>query len=256
MSIEFPIFEEVKLGRSPLSEVICQVKFPPILKIGAEKPVNFQDQIRHLFPEYKEEYFIPLNIETSASDENIMPLKTPKLYHFLNIEDKMQVTLSQDFVALSTQKYSHWQDFSRNFKLIEQAFFNEYKLSYINWLGLRFINRITCENSGCGNLSELLNLFRDELTCLFKTDAWQEPQEMIFQATINDLNAKLNFRFGYSREKDEPFFLVDLDNFEDQKMDASNLGEKIEKYHDTIYRAFRWCLKDGSLQHFSPILRG
>ena len=33
-------------ARSPLVEVICQLRFPAILSIGANDPVDFQEAIR------------------------------------------------------------------------------------------------------------------------------------------------------------------------------------------------------------------
>ena len=36
----------------PLSEVICQLRFPEILAIGAEVPVAFQEAIRGEYPQF------------------------------------------------------------------------------------------------------------------------------------------------------------------------------------------------------------
>ena len=38
--------------RSPLIEVICQLRFPDILKIEAHEPADFQDAIRQVYPQY------------------------------------------------------------------------------------------------------------------------------------------------------------------------------------------------------------
>ena len=37
--------------RSPLIEVICQLRFPDILKIEAHEPADFQDAIRQVYPQ-------------------------------------------------------------------------------------------------------------------------------------------------------------------------------------------------------------
>ncbi len=50
----FPSANRVIFKRNPLKEVICQLRFPPILKIDSEIPANFQDLIRNEFPKYKE----------------------------------------------------------------------------------------------------------------------------------------------------------------------------------------------------------
>ena len=45
----FPEVERVIYERNPLDEVICQLRFPAILKID-EPPIAFQEQIRTRYP--------------------------------------------------------------------------------------------------------------------------------------------------------------------------------------------------------------
>ena len=47
----FPSSEDVRLKNAPLAEVICQVRFPPVLRIGSEQPADFQERIRGRFPQ-------------------------------------------------------------------------------------------------------------------------------------------------------------------------------------------------------------
>lgn len=46
----FPEVPRVFYEISPLDEVICQFKFPPILRIEADLPAAFQEQVRGEFP--------------------------------------------------------------------------------------------------------------------------------------------------------------------------------------------------------------
>ena len=48
------IYENNQLG-----EVICQLRFPEILAIGANLPVDFQEAIRGVFPQYAAKKEIP-----------------------------------------------------------------------------------------------------------------------------------------------------------------------------------------------------
>ena len=45
--------------RNPLAEVICQLRFPEILSIGANLPVDFQEAIRDEFPQYQSRLELP-----------------------------------------------------------------------------------------------------------------------------------------------------------------------------------------------------
>ena len=65
----FPESERVVFRRNTLAEVICQLRFPPILEIAAKDPAAFQEQIRAEYPLYQ---------------RNQGPVRCPQLrYHFL-----------------------------------------------------------------------------------------------------------------------------------------------------------------------------
>ena len=49
----FPESKRVFYGKTPLEEVVCQLRFPPILRIDAEPPATFQDRVRTTFPLYQ-----------------------------------------------------------------------------------------------------------------------------------------------------------------------------------------------------------
>jgi len=46
----FPESERVIYEKAPLVQVICQLRFPQILRIESQLPVEFQERIRDAFP--------------------------------------------------------------------------------------------------------------------------------------------------------------------------------------------------------------
>jgi hypothetical protein len=50
----FPEPPRVIYAGNPLVEVIRKVRFPPVLKIETQIPEAFQDQIRTMFPVYRD----------------------------------------------------------------------------------------------------------------------------------------------------------------------------------------------------------
>src|SRR5260370_1097479 len=50
----FPDSPRVIYNTNPLEEVICQLKFPPILKIESVPPATFQDEIRSTYPLFQD----------------------------------------------------------------------------------------------------------------------------------------------------------------------------------------------------------
>ena len=46
----FSEYARYQYVRSPLVEVICQLRFPAILTINTKEPAEFQEAVRHDFP--------------------------------------------------------------------------------------------------------------------------------------------------------------------------------------------------------------
>ncbi|MGC9359728.1 MAG: TIGR04255 family protein, partial [Anaerolineae bacterium] len=52
---DVPESKEIRLVRSPLKEVVCQVRFPTILSIKHEDPTGLQERLRSRFPAFEVE---------------------------------------------------------------------------------------------------------------------------------------------------------------------------------------------------------
>jgi len=253
MSLNFPKKSEIRLGKAPLDEVVCQVKFSPILRISKEAPIDFQESIRTRFPGLELGQGVLVQFPPIGATDKPIVEASPKLYRFPASDGNTGVTLATDFFALSTKKYSRWRDFIRDLDLVASSVINTYRPAFATRIGLRFINRFTRKNTGCKTVPQILDLFRDEITCLLRADAWTEPHEMLAQIVLLDNKAKLALRIGFAREQGEPFFLLDFDYYEEGQMGLGDLANRVKRYHTRIYDAFRWCLLDESLPRFEPL---
>lgn len=255
MALNFEPKPEIKLDKAPLDEVICQVKFSPILSISKNIPSEFQEIVRARFPNYEAVQNFVFQVPGVGSTEGVSVEAPPKSHNFITKDGKSKVTITSDYFAFSTKNYTHWAAFLENLKIIEKGVAKVYQISTASRVGLRFINRFTPKNSGFHSTNELLGLFRDELTCIIKADPWKEPNESLVQLVAPDGKAKLAIRIGFGKQNREPFFVLDFDYFEDGKVISLNkFADKISYYHSRIYDAFRWCIRDESLDRFSPVL--
>ena len=50
----FPKSKRVQYRLSPIRTVVCQLRFPTILRVEALQPVDFQEEIRRAFPLFQE----------------------------------------------------------------------------------------------------------------------------------------------------------------------------------------------------------
>lgn len=254
MALMFPHHPDLPLEKPPLAEVICQVRFPPILRIARDEPSEFQERVRDRFPLLELAQGVLVNFPPPASNAIPAAEVSPRVFRFKSTNGKTAISLAVDFYALSTQNYRHWEGFAADLALVQEAVQSLYRPVHATRIGLRYINRFTIQSTGCGTMQEVLALLRPELTSLLRTDAWDQPATMTTQLGLSDGDAMLTLRTAYSEAPDEPFFLLDFDYFEEGSLEFDRLVERCDRYHRVIYNAFRWSLLESSLARFKPTI--
>src|SRR5713226_7941427 len=105
----FPESDRVIYAHNPLESVICQLRFPAILKISAGPPADFQESLRRYYPLYRE--IPPIDIATGFPAElvsiigNLLPNQGSKTHELSTQDGNWQLTLTQESLALSCKKY-------------------------------------------------------------------------------------------------------------------------------------------------------
>ena len=81
--------ERCRYGKPQLLEVLCQLRFPAILKIENQSPYEFQELIRKDYPNYsfKEEH--------PPAKPNTKPM-TVKNHQFISLDGGWKVNLTRD----------------------------------------------------------------------------------------------------------------------------------------------------------------
>lgn len=251
MAIGLPQAAEIHLQNSPITEVVAQVRFPPLLSVLKEPPADFQELIRQRFPQLTRE-----NTAQVAINNDDQPSLTfqPPVYRFSSVEAESQAVLSTDFFAVSSKRYTGWRRYLDDLTYVFDAVSHIYKPSYMSRVGLRYINHLTPENTGVHERSALFQLVRPELTATLHGPFWENADEMISVVSFADGEARLNLRYGYSTTDTFPTFLLDFDYFEEGTIPLDDVLPRLERYHATIYDAFRWCLLPGTLSLFGGVV--
>lgn len=130
--------------KNQITEVICQLRFPEILAIGANVPVDFQEAIRSEFPQYAARKEVPAPKITGAPGS--FSLENPPAginYQFISADGVWRVNLTSKFISLSCCRYSCWEDFAAKLDKPLAAFIKLYKPAYFERIGLRYVNAIS-----------------------------------------------------------------------------------------------------------------
>ena len=127
-------------GKAQLVEVICQLRFPTILSIETKEPADFQEMIRAAFPRYL------CQVEQLPAVNGVQ--QTVKNRSFLSEDGSYKLSLTKGFIALSTMRYTNWEDFARALDEPLGQFIRLYRPACFDRVGLRYVNAVSREALG------------------------------------------------------------------------------------------------------------
>ena len=125
--------------KNQLVELICQLRFPAILSIETDVPSAFQEQIRERFPRYE------MREEAFPSPTGLIK---EKVHTFVSTDGAYKLSLAKNFIALSTMRYTSWEDFAHWLDEPLGRFINLYKPAFFERIGLRYLNGFSKEKLG------------------------------------------------------------------------------------------------------------
>ena len=245
MTLNFPSHPDLPLENSPLKEVICQVKFPPLLEVAQTLPADFQKHVREKFPQFELRQNVMVDVN--------QPL--PSEYSFNSSNKKSRVALGVNFVALTTEEYSHWSAFEEDLRTALDGLKKSYGTISVTRIGLRYINELNSKSTQLNTLGEILGVVNSNVTHLALNDIWSLPKRALEQVSLEDDENELTIRFAFENSPN-PVVLLDFDYFvafdSPQTMETGEILEKINKFHKGCYDVFRWTIRDDKLVIFNP----
>ena len=127
--------------KNPVAEVVCQFRFPEILKISTDVPADFQEAIRGAFPCYQVRKENPLP-RFSGPPGNLQVQKQEPVnnYQFSSPDGVWRVNLTSKFISLASSQYTRWEDFAARLDQPLVAFIRTYHPAYFERVGLRYVN--------------------------------------------------------------------------------------------------------------------
>ncbi|MBI3183996.1 MAG: TIGR04255 family protein [Myxococcales bacterium] len=250
-----PIPAEIPLPNAPLERVIAQVRFSSILKIEQREFItSFQDGIRTRYPSLEHDRTHLL----AVGPDGLVPKEVGTRWRFVDQSGEWTVSLTPDFVALETTRYTSRADFFSRFGAVVEQVHTHFKPGLVERIGVRYIDRI--DHDG---LAEISNLVRGELSGVlqspFRAAAVHALSEHIFEID----SARLLARWGILRANrtvdpaaiepiEQPSWLLDLDMFRvgKQPFVPRAIVAEARGYAERIYCFFRWAVTPAFLTRY------
>jgi len=248
--VPIPESPRVIYNKPALEEVICQLKFPPILSIGANEPAEFQDKIRRQYPHYLEKsQDIPKEIPPQLAAVISHKLQAGgKEYSFITEERDWSVSLTKDFISLSSQSYIRWEEFKKHFEEPLANFNSIYEPSFYSRIGLRYRDVIIRSKLGLADVpwSELL---QKHIAGVLSEENVQDEvihAEKTILLNLGDQVGKvrINHFLALVSETNEECYVIDADFYTDNQTEPNNAIEKLNELNSYAGRLFRWCIRD------------
>jgi len=247
--------------KNQIVETICQLRFPAILSIEAKEPADFQDTIRENFPRYtcREE---PLPSADGGKRQ------TMKNHSFISADGTWKLSLTKEFIALSTMRYPGWDSFARTLDEVLCQFIKVYKPAFFERVGLRYLNAVSrkaLELEG-HRWNELLQ--PKYLGVLDDDDIREEDVGKcsvdVEQKLDGGCNVKLHAGPGNIRravrteqgmqtvQESEVRFILDFDYFAG-KTELNAVAQQLEALHTHADRTFSDAITDVLHEAMSPV---
>ncbi|MBM3326024.1 MAG: TIGR04255 family protein [Calditrichaeota bacterium] len=250
--MNLPEVPRVIFNKTTLREVICQFRYPTILRIGASEPADFQEEIRERFPLYQLRQE-PGLMEFPEPVRQVIAQNTPKVYNFIDENKTTQLTLTQEFIALNSNSYGRFESFMEYVDLALSALQKIYRPNYYIRIGLRYLDIINKNN---------LNIEDERWSDLLKECfAGELGGSLSENIKITDSNTLYHFEWGALRcqhglreiDKESICYYIDNDFFKDTKINFDGIKPLLKVFNEYERRFLRNCISDKLYAAMEPV---
>lgn len=232
--VEHKVFD-----RNPLSVVIAQLRFHPILKIP-ERIADFQEKVRPRFPVYLEQVSRSVELRDVAG----VHVKDERQFVFQNPDDGSSLFLSTTALGLETRNHRDRKDFQRDIRLALEALQEVHGEFSGTRLGLRYVNTLARESiaADLGRSVEWSDLVTEPFLRI-PGDPGLGSDTAFSGEISSDASdgGRLTLRYGLVQPPGAgvPVFRLDLDRFAASGITGDAVLRMLDTFADDIFVLFQ-----------------
>jgi uncharacterized protein (TIGR04255 family) len=246
--------DRVIYAKNPLQQVICQLRFPPLLRISTELPIDFQERLRQEYPFFQEKPEISLALQGVVEQarqaiESAVSGKPVPGYDFISTDQHWTVSLTRDFLALSTNDYRNWQDFATRLDKVKTIFEEMYAPPFYSRIGLRYQDVIRRSELGLNGVpwSELIQIHLAGVLASSELGNYVEEifQQILFKLLRYDARARVQHGLVIPQDgTNELCYLIDNDFSTIQRTELKDARDILTYFNQENGNLFRSVITD------------
>jgi uncharacterized protein (TIGR04255 family) len=253
----FPQSERVIYKKNPLVNVICQLRFPPILRIDTEVPSGFQDAIRQEYPIYNEQVTyqqqltmnlaptFPQNIMNQITETNVN-----KNHVFSSEDNTWSINLTRTFISITSSRYQRWEEFEEKFRKPFDALIKEYTPPFFSRTGLRYVDVFCRSKYDLANTS-WKELIEDSVLGLLATDFLNEKinnLNNICEIALDDSESIVKIATSLvkniNNKEGENCLMVDSDFYTSKRLKKEEVFQKLDFLNSESTNLISWVVQE------------
>lgn len=257
----FPDAERVIYEKNPLEEVICQLRFPPILRIDTESPSGFQERIRADYPFYKAKPALKLPAGIPAELAALIATDLPfghgqAAHEFTSRDEKWTLSLTREFVALTCRRYDRWENFKDHLRVPLEALQALYSPPFFTRIGLRYRDVLRRSSLGLEEVgwAQLLQPWMAGALAVPEVAKDIEHSASELMLRLPDQHSRVRVHHGQAVDdkSQEQCYVIDADFFSEYQTETAHAIELLDFLNKQSRLFFRWCITDRLHQAMRP----
>jgi uncharacterized protein (TIGR04255 family) len=259
----FPVANRCIYRKNPLDMVVCQLRFPPILKIDSSLPADFQDRVRVDFPNFTDSSEFKVELPPVMGEQippevfrQFIQSSGGKNYEFSSLDGNWKINLSRTFISLTTTKYERWENFREKLMLPFTALQEVYSPNYFSRIGLRYIDVIRRSNIGLTGVpwSELLSSTLIGMYSSLDTANYVDRLDFVQEIHLTENVGNARIISKIIKESEEDVFVIDSDYFDIAQIERNSALNKLDSFNKRSSRFIRWAITDRLHEALEPQL--
>ncbi len=243
-----PAVEPRKLARSPLVNVVVQVRFENqrIFTTSAGAA-----QIHEALGDRYARLLVEQQTMLTAGPAGVNTEITPQ-YRLTDLEGDWSVLFGAEHLTLETSKYTLWTEARTRFEEAVAVAAEVARIRVTERIGLRYVNHFPFET--------LTTSLRDEILGPLRLSEFRGSlQSSISQQLLTDDDVALIIRYGCANNQGTTgAFLLDIDvsNGTTSPFDAKSLLSQLDSFNDVAFRFFVWSLATSEYESMTAVEKG